>query len=245
LPSAYNELVQALEEGETDLNQLAERITVDAAMTAKILQLVNSSFFGTARQISSLPEALSLLGLETLRGLVLLTNIFAQSPPHVSRMLAIKNLAEHSWRTGEICREIAQSIGATFEEAESARTSGLLHDIGKLALATNFPDEYTELLAGVKTGKSLQELEQDAFGADHAEIGAYLLGLWSLPDSVVEAVRWHHEPSKSPEQSPPLAGCLHLANFLASDSSTKSISSSPLNEEYLIERGLNAFHRPE
>lgn len=197
IPRLYVEIVENLEDPEVGLDVIGDIIKKDVGMTAKILKLVNSSFFGLGRQISSPSEAVTQLGTETIKSLVLSVHAFAQFEGAKLGGLSMDGLWQHSQRTANLAQAIARMEDAEEKTIDEAFVAGLLHDIGKLVLASNFPKEYERVCEIGQMGTlSLVAAEENTFGANHAEIGGYLLGLWGLPVPVVEAIALHHNPSQ-------------------------------------------------
>lgn len=193
LPSLYFEMLELLRSPDVSLQRIGEIISKDIGMTAKILQLVNSAFFGLPRQISNPAQAVTLLGLEVIRTLVLSIHIFEQFDQGRQGGVSLEELWTHSIRTGIMAKEIAKEEGQSPPAIDDAFTAGLLHDLGKPLLATNFPHRYREVAEAVRCRKiRAWEAEQQVWGTTHSVVGAYLLRLWGLPDSIVEAVAFHH-----------------------------------------------------
>jgi len=192
--------------------RLAKIVSQDMAMTLKVLQMVNSAFFGVPCEVSSPQQAVSLLGIENVKSL-LSVGIFARLPePSVD---GLSFLWTHSLQTSAFARLIARVQNAGPAMEEQAFTAGLLHDVGQLVLISVCHDQYQQVLDGArKRERSILELEQEVFGCTHAEVGAYLLGLWGLPAPIVEAVAWHHMPSRAGSSafSPVIA--VHAADVL-------------------------------
>ena len=216
LPSNYQELVVELAAPEPSMKIICEIIARDLSMTAKVLQLVNSAFFGIPRRVTSPSQAVALLGLDTVSGLVLSAGVFSQFDYERLGQFSVDELINHSLQVASHARNIAgrQSKDATL--VNDAFVAGLLHDIGKLVLASNFPRQYTlAMSAAADWGHSLCAAERETFGADHAEVGAYILDLWGLPTPLIEAVAYHHDPKKSltPGFTPLTA--VHVANACA------------------------------
>jgi HD-like signal output (HDOD) protein len=215
LPSVYIEILDALRDPDRDLTDIGRIVGRDIAMTAQILKLVNSAFFGLRREISNPTEAVHFIGVETLKHLVLSAHLFTEFQKARASGFCLNNLSDHSLSTAKgshIITRIEQSDCSISEEAFCA---GMLHDTGKLVLAHNFPTQYSHILQDSHTRHlPLHTLEKERLGADHAEIGGYLLGLWGLPVRVVEAITLHHNPSVGSfeKMSPLLAVC--SANFL-------------------------------
>jgi HD-like signal output (HDOD) protein/CheY-like chemotaxis protein len=213
-PALYAQVLAEIESPNSSSRTVGALIARDAGMTAKVLQLVNSSFFGLARRIGSPQEAVSLLGHETVRALVLVAGIFAQFEAQRMNELGLESLRRHCLATGRCARAISGAEALAAKARDDAFSAGLLHDVGKLVLAQNFPARYAEVLRGAQApGRRLWELEVDCFGASHAELGGYLMGLWGLSEDVVESIAYHHRP---PAEKPAgqLTALVYAANLL-------------------------------
>lgn len=195
LPSLYQKLLDEVASPEGSVRNAGRIIAEDPGMSAKILQLINSSFFGLPRSIATPAEAVALLGFNTVKDLVLSVKLFTQFEAGTVALLDLEALGCHCMRTGCLAGSIASLEGLSREFMENATTAGLLHDLGKLILASNFPEEYRNVLKRSREENlPIQEAEKLEFGAAHPEVGAYLLGLWGLPDTIVSAVALHHSP---------------------------------------------------
>ncbi|RMF66270.1 MAG: HDOD domain-containing protein [Calditrichaeota bacterium] len=213
LPALYHDLMRELQSSEVTMKRVGEIISHDVGMTAKILQLVNSAFFGLAVPVSSPVHAARLLGAEILKALVLSIQIFSQFEHARLGSLRLADLVNHSLRVANFSKIIASAVTDDAKTVDSAFIAGMLHDTGKLVLADNLPDEYAravELAHGQKM--PLWEAEREIFCATHAEVGAYLLGLWGLPDVVVEAVAFHHRPGESQRKRFAPLSAVHAAD---------------------------------
>lgn len=241
LPSLYNELLAELQSPTVTIKKVGEVIARDLGMTAKILQMVNSAFFGLRRQIASPMEAVSLLGLETVMTLVMTIQIFSQFKSADLGGFSPDALYAHSMRVAMIAKQVALSQGDENLLANDAFTAGLLHDVGHLVLAANMPASYGQFLQLVRSEElSFDACERQVFGATHSEIGAYLLGLWGLPNSIVETVAFHHHPRQCPAEGFTALTAVHIANALEHESHTNCglCQSSNLDEEYLTGLGI-------
>lgn len=239
LPSLYKRLVEELQSPEPSTEAIGQIVSRDMGMTAKILQLVNSTFSGDNQHVPSPTRAVTLLGLETVKTLA--AHMFFQFDQTKLESLSLNSLWDHSVTTGAFAERIARAEGAEQCSADSALVAGLLHDVGKLVLAASFPEEYgTALALTARKGIGLPEAEKEVFGATHAEVGAYLLGLWGLSDPIVVATAFHHSPTRSQvKQFSPLTA-VHIANVLEHQAcSTNRIeAASQLDAVYLAELGL-------
>jgi putative nucleotidyltransferase with HDIG domain len=245
LPSLFLAVTQELETSEPSLPRIAHLVSEDMAMTAKILQLVNSAFFGLRCRISSPMQAVQLLGLDTLRALVLTTHIFDKFHTHTFGEAEIAYLWEHSLAVGSIAKQIAESEKADRQLVDDCFTAGLLHDAGKLILASAMENKYQHVLGAVrKNGKKLIAAEVEILGCNHAEVAAYLLGLWGLPEAVVDGVAWHHQPSGSSRTGFSTTVAAHVATvFHELQSPFWMQDDIPLDVEYLNQCGLAARER--
>ena len=221
IPTVYFQIVEALQAPDCPAQRLGEIVATDPALTAKILQLVNSAFFGFAREISSPDEAVLLLGVGTIRALVLTLHLFSAFKSQTAQDWPIEQIWSHSLRVGRLARKIAELEGTDQELWEQTFTAGLLHDAGKLLLADNLATVYLELYSRAAREKlALVELERGAFGVSHAEVGAYLLDLWGLPAPLVEAVALHHAPTQAADAAFSPLTAVHVANVLEAESRT-------------------------
>ncbi|OQW85934.1 MAG: hypothetical protein BWK76_07265 [Desulfobulbaceae bacterium A2] len=215
LPSVFTKLQQMLASDTTSVDEVGALIEQDIALSAKVLQLVNSAFFGLPQQVESPARAVTLLGLDTIRALALGVGIFSDLPPGLGGI--IESLWDHSLRTSELARRIARHEAPDDKPlAGHAFIAGLLHDLGKLILATRLPAKYREASAlAAADNIPLHEAEQRVFGVGHCPVGAYLLGLWGLPGCEVEAVAFHHQLQLYPETGINLARIVAAADAMA------------------------------
>jgi HD-like signal output (HDOD) protein len=224
LPIVFQALSKALASERTSSTELGEIIAQDIGMTAKILKLVNSAFFGLRRELTSPTEAVTYLGFETVRSLVLANSIFNEAKPLETKRLSIDLLWSHSMCVAHASRAVAKLLDPREKTLEQAFTSGILHDSGILILASSFPEPYDEVLE-LSDREHLQVTlaEQRIFGVNHAEVGAYLMNLWGLPPAVVQCIRHHHAPSSA--ENPELVSlkAVHLADALISNMSAKTM----------------------
>ena len=241
LPSLYFKILQELQSPFASIDRIGEIVALDLGMTAKLLQMVNSAFFGISRKISDPTEAVQLLGMGTVRSLAISIHAFSCFDPAKLAEFSFERLWDHSVVTGLFARKIAQWGGSDRALADEAFIAGLLHDIGKLMMISSVMEPYRSAWALAREKRiTLWEAEQEVFGATHADVGAYLLGLWGLPIPVVEAVALHHNPSRNVnwEFSPLTA--VHVANVLEHERSSAPLDGSPsrFDENYLTQLGV-------
>jgi putative nucleotidyltransferase with HDIG domain len=230
-PALFQEIAGEIQRSEGSTRKVGTLISQDIGLTGAVLKLINSSYFGMRRKIGSPEEAVNLLGLNTLKTLVLSIEMNRQiaCPPRFEGFVGQVN--EHSMRCGLCARAIAQKEGVDAAFAGSAFTAAVLHDAGKLLLLANFPDRSGEYLETIRLGPA-HEVERRLFGASHAEIGAYLLGLWGLPDEIVDAIAFHHEPSRSMNQAFSPLSVVHFSELAASDEEGAVAEFRALDREY-------------
>jgi putative nucleotidyltransferase with HDIG domain len=229
LPSIYLEIVQELASPECSANRVGEIISSDISMCAKVLQLVNSAFFGLPRHVSDAGQATVMLGIETIRDLVLGLNIFSQFDSYKLEKFGLNNLWKHSMAVGACARQIARTITTEKVSVDNAFQAGILHDVGKLILTENLTTDYLNVhrLAKLK-GHQLYQAEIEVFGATHDQMGAYLLGLWNFNKEIVNAVAYHNEPSASPMCESPVLIAVHVANAVENSLASKKGNGTPL-----------------
>jgi len=212
LPRTYHALAMALGDPETSLRKVADIVEQDVGISAKVLQLVNSAFFGAARSITSIPHAVTYLGISTLKTLVLSVEIFnVFVPGEPIEGFCLEDLQGHARLTSHL----ASRLPVPHHLVDIAMAAGMLHDVGKLIQAWKVPKRFRKLLSDAQQEKCpLHVIEEREYGFTHAEIGAYLLGLWGLPYAVVEAVALHHAPDRVPHQTFDAASAVYIANLL-------------------------------
>lgn len=215
LATLYDEIVQELERPEPSAAMVGELIACDAAMSAKVLQLVNSALFGLPNIVSDPVHATLLLGLDTLHALVFSIRIFDQFTAETVGGLSVPELWNHCVAVARLAKRIALAQNAPDSVAEAAFLGGLLHDIGKIVLATDTPELYAKALSESRRDHaSMISLEERALGGNHAEVGGYLMGLWGFSEPIIEAIYRHHDPAKSSFASFGALAAVHIANGL-------------------------------
>jgi putative nucleotidyltransferase with HDIG domain len=215
VPVLYREVSKELQSPEASLNKVGEIISQDPSMAAKILQLANSAFFGRRHSISKITAAVSYLGLDRVAKLLLAIHAFKEFMPAVSGLISVEDLWRHSNHTAMRARKIAEEQHASDNIIDDAFTAGLLHDIGKLILASRFPEEYAMATKRSKESQNpLWIVEREIFSATHAEVGAYLLAIWGLPQSIIDAAAFHHNPAATTEAGFCALAAVHAADTL-------------------------------
>ncbi len=218
LPASENvqlKILDSLNSGEGSIDDIASIIEADVALTAKILQLANSSFFRRQTSVVSARHAVTHLGVDVIRSLVLADQLFERSkdiPP--MDYFDVGAMRKHSF----LCSSIAKEIAPDPETASVAMTAGLLHDVGKIIIALEKPESIASLLnvsEGAPFVWASPDVEREILGCTHAEVGGYFLNVWGVPTSVVEAVTFHETPAAVYSQNFDCVGVVHVSNYLA------------------------------
>ncbi len=215
LPQVYKEITAALQKPDVSMQEVARIVEQDPAITAKLLQIVNSGFFGLSRKVTKIEDAVTFLGLGMVRDLVLSAGLFRQFEQQGGHGLDLDRFQRHAMLTARIARELAPFRS----RAQEAFTAGMLHDLGKVLL-------------GGRDG-----------AVGHAEAGGYLLGLWGLPFPIVEAVAYHHTPAKVAGTTFDVVGAVHVADLLAHEAMGPGPDGNDelpaLDVEYLAAAGVD------
>ena len=217
-PDLYFQVVEELASPNASVAAAGELIARDPAVTAKLLQLANSAAFGGPARVNQPAEAVSYLGFEMTKAMLLTVHSLSlfETAPAIRPYL--EPFWDHALLTGQYAQRIAEWENADQELAGQAFTAGLLHDLGKLLYIANRPDEFAEAMAAARAeNRSPWIMEARHLGASHAEAGGFLLAVWNLPPAIVEAVAGHHCPLEnrsSPQHFAPLTA-VHAADVLA------------------------------
>lgn len=240
MPTLYFELVEAMKDPNATVESLGAIISQDLGMTGKILKLVNSPLFGLREKIAAPGQAATFLGLDTLKSLVLSVGVFSQFDEKQLKYISAQETWEHAMKVASYARAILTCEHATKSMLEEGFLAGMMHDAGKLVLATNRPERFNAAhVFAERTDADTADFERRLFGASHAAVGGYLLGQWGLPSGVIEAVLFHHTPRLwIGEDFSPLCA-VHVANALAHvDLDDPHAQLRELDSDYLERLGL-------
>lgn len=226
-PKAFQEVLACLQDPAASMSNVARIIGRDVAMTANIMKMVNSAFFGVRQPVTTTDRAVAYLGLDTLGALVLGHGVFKSGLSTGIAGFSLEGLWAHSLHTAMVARTIALHEKFSSAEAEKAFLAGVLHDVGKIVFATR-PIQTSDMVAAAEDGASRMQ-------AHHAEVGAYLLGLWGFPNPIVEAVAYHHAPGLAADEQLTLAGLVHIADYLVHRGARTPAAIEPALEAGLLE----------
>lgn len=216
VPRTYVELTNTLADEDAGVGDVSAIVERDPALSAKVLQIANSAFFGRGKPVSSICDGVNFLGLDLIRALSLMVGIFGSTEQHhgVDGM-RIEQLQHEAVLVASIARRIVRERG----RRDEAYAVGVLHDVGKYIFLLRAPDHYADVIRiAEESGRRLQEVEFEHFGTTHAQVGAFLLDTWGLPYDVVQAVAYHHTPNKAPFVNDALITAVHVAAGLVSAS---------------------------
>jgi putative nucleotidyltransferase with HDIG domain len=209
-PQVYWEITAAANRPNTSLRDISTIVERDPALVAKVLQLVNSAYFGLAHRLTSIAQAVQYLGLDLIKGLALTDRVFAGATVKCE-YFSVETLQKHSLLTARV----AKKATAGSPKADEVFAAAIVHDIGKILLASGFPDRFAEAARkAAESGEPLHRVEPEIFGTTHAEVGAFLLGMWGLPFTIVEAVAYHHRPELVVGGDREVLAAVHLAEAL-------------------------------
>lgn len=241
LPQLYTAVMKEIRDPRGSIRKVGELISRDIAMTGKVLQIVNSAYFGLPREVSDPAQAVTLLGFENVRAMILVAHVFSRLDDASLDRVYLERLWEHSIAVSAQAKHIACAEAVDEHTRDHAMIAGLLHDTGRLILAICFPDRYRRMTALMHQEPiTLVDAEERVFGCTHPEVGAYLFGLWGLPDPVVEAVAFHHHPERCPATGFTPLTAVHAADAIRYEpvSNGRKEALPVFSREYLDRLGL-------
>jgi HD-like signal output (HDOD) protein len=235
LPTLYVELTRALSGPSPSMTDVVRIVERDPAMSMKLLQVVNSSFFRRARRLTSIRGAIVYLGIDVLKSLVLAAQIFSGAGVRAREARVLATVQRRGILTAQMAQKVAQS------RPDDAFTAGLLHDVGLIVLAQADADRfYDRQIEAARRGVPIAVVENERLGVSHADVGAYLLGTWGVPVGVVHGVLGHHDPARY-EVSFETATVVHVASTLIEQMASEgqpSAAAPALDEAHLHALGL-------
>lgn len=241
IPDLYDRILREIERPGSSLDEVGEIIAEDVGMTAMILKMVNSSFFGFFREITTPGQAVSLLGVEVVKALVLSAHLFSSfDAKKAAPSFSMAKFRSHSLMVSKLSEAIAEHEGRNKQEREQCSVAGMLHDMGKLLLSTQTPTQYEEILSAAGAADMPEhEAEQRLLQTTHGEVGAYLLGLWGVHGEILESVAFHHVPGTCPSQAFTPLAAVHAADYFEHKHlDIQGETACELNMQFLEQCGL-------
>lgn len=212
LPATVLRVMQMIEDPLCSTADLAQVLAADPTMAAKILRLANSAYYGFRQKITNIPQAVTLLGFATLKNALLSAAVFDLFRLTATTGFDMNALWKHSVATATAAKLLAKRV--RFPNAEKAYTAGLLHDAGKIMIARYLPGSLATIVETVhREHMAMHEAELRTLGLSHPAFGAWILGRWGMPPALIEAVEFHHHPTRA-QYAFDLAGIVYLANIL-------------------------------
>lgn len=213
LPTVYYRLDSAINDPHSSTSAIGEIISEDTGLSARLLKLANSAFFNFPSKVDTISMAVSIIGTRQIRDLALATSVVRLFDDIPDDIISMQDFWQHSIACGVCTRNLGYLQNAS--NAEAYFVAGLLHDIGSLAIYSQIPKAATKILEYINANHvSLTEVERKALKSDHAIIGSKLLKLWRLPPTLVEAVQYHHTPSKA-SVTTALIDSVHISDIVA------------------------------
>lgn len=212
LPLAVQAVITSFNDANLDTASLAHKIAQDQGLSAKVLRVANSSFYGLPRKVGSIQDAIVVLGFDTVRSLVLSVGMIRTFPPSPGSLFDRQGYWRRSFRVAALSKALAKCLRL---EQQMAFTAGMFHDVGQLVLDLCIPQQFSALLQQQAfSGGDLIGIERAELGFDHTAIGAEIIRLWNFPSEIERAVRDWHQPESEPFE--PLVGMVHVAVLLES-----------------------------
>ncbi len=236
VPASYWDLMRVLARPNAGLEEICWIIERDPALHAKVLQVVNSAFFGLPQHVTSMQSAVTHLGLELIKAMAVANHVFSAAVSKGTLPgFSIEALRDNALHVAELAKRLVPDP----KRASDAFTAGLLHEVGKMILAMGARERFAEVLArGAEEQRPIHLVEKELLGASHAEIGAFLLGTWGLPASVVTAIAHHHDPAPIGLSDGGLTVAVHVADALVEEASGSQSPSDHLDMALLERLGL-------
>jgi putative nucleotidyltransferase with HDIG domain len=216
-PMVFNQISRVINDPSTSVKEAAAIMAEDPAMSAKVLRLANSAYFGARAEITHIKQAVLMLGLDAVKSLVLSSSVFDMFKSHKLDPEYQERFWRHSLATALAAKLVTRKLAPLRElDSEVAFSAGLLHDLGKLIICCFMPTDHRAVVDFVRENDcSDYQAEQEMIGFTHALIGRLLAENWKLPARIQAAIAYHHSPDQDGDKSGGYANAIHLANYLA------------------------------
>ncbi|MCB2109334.1 MAG: HDOD domain-containing protein [Rhodobacteraceae bacterium] len=236
LPDVYARVLRELSDELASAESLAEIVEKDVSISAQLMKLTNSAYFSLQRPCTTVKQAINFIGFENVRATVLLAGVFEQFRSIAPTLVqVVERLTRRSIGIATLAQAIARNDGASQEIADQSFCAGVLAHLGTIVLIANQPKQFVDAMSKADTARgSWLDTEYEMFGATHAQIGGYILGLWGFSDGVVEAVTYHHNPSALTSAAAPILTAVHVAQYMTR---LKATGHGELDQAYLSASG--------
>ena len=214
LPVIVSRVLEVADDSGSSANELADIVSKDMSVSAKVLNLANSAFYGFSRRITTIPQAVVVLGFDTVRSLALSVSVFESLHTEDAEVSFDREAFwVHSIGCGNAARLVAKALN--YKDTGTFFVAGLLHDLGKVILDTYFHEQYAKVVEEmIEEERSAIDTETDILNIDHAEVGGWLAARWKFPEILVTPIASHHNLMSADEQFMKEAVIVHLANIL-------------------------------
>lgn len=210
IPSVVREVMSSFRDANAGSATMARKIEIDQGLSARVLRVANSSFYGLSREVGSIQDAVTVLGFDTVRSLVVSAGFTHAFPASADSLFDRHAYWIRSFKVASYTEALAQCLGGV---RQLSFTSGLFHDVGQLVLSICIPEKFADILAQQKaSGLNLIKVEQAVLGFDHAEIGAEMAKRWNFPPEIEHAINFWHVPEHEPFE--PISGMVYVAASL-------------------------------
>jgi len=216
-PIVFHQIQKVINEPNVSARQIASILSEDPAMSVKVLKLTNSAFYGLSREIDSVKQAVVIVGLEAIRNLVLSASVLDMFKKENTDQEFQDKFWRHSLAVAVCGRMLARKLRARgMIDPDAAFSSGLLHDVGKILMCCFLPDEFAKVKEALLSDKTspLYEVEEQALGYNHCQVGRVLAGQWKLPQRPTNAITYHHLPQDNDSEDP-IAYIIHISDYVA------------------------------
>ena len=216
VPTTFVKLEEMLQSETSSIAEIADLISSDVALAAKVLHLVNTAFYGLARTVESVQDAIGLLGVETIKALTLTESVFSNYDVRDVAGISVQTIHDGCIRVGQTSQDISRFLSLDSHDSAHAFFAGLLHEVGLLLMLAHFPRQLETAIKIAQDEKTtIHHAEDLSFGINHSLIGGHLLALWRFPFGVVDAVAHYHAPLSSPTRERCALTAVHIAYELA------------------------------
>ncbi len=216
IPTVLMKILSLSADSTANADDLTDIISIDPTISARLLRLSNSAFYGCRGRVTSISRAIMVLGFTEVKNLALGMSVFDafSKKQAIKGAMSIEKLWKHSIATASLSKFLAGKVGG--RKYESAFTGGLLHDIGKVVFLNSFREDYKKAWVIVaEKGCSISQAEEEVFKVDHATIGEWLCHHWQMPEEIAQCIKYHPNPAQAKEEHRQFASIVHLANLIA------------------------------